>query len=368
MDSLRSLQELTATCAAEALGCTVQHLRFLIRQGRIEAVKHGRDWVIESDSLKAFKAERDEAARNEAGVANEQMRLFGDAEFEGIVNVASVPQRSPFRYPGGKTWLVPVVRHWLKSQHRSPTRLVEPFAGGGITGLTAAFEGIVQESTLVELDPEVAAVWKVMLSKRCEQLCERILRFLCSEQHVRSALSTPPRSELDRAFLAILRNRVSRGGILAPGAGLVKNGEAGKGIASRWYPETLVKRMRDIYQQRAKIRFIEADGLEFLEGRRSDQDCAFFIDPPYPVAGRRLYTHFSVDHRRLFEIISALAGPFLATYDHNAEIASLAAEFGFQTQLIPMKNTHHAKKFELLISRDLSWLAAADSEPLPAAS
>jgi DNA adenine methylase len=27
-----------------------------------------------------------------------------------IVNVASVPQRSPFRYPGGKTWLVPIVR------------------------------------------------------------------------------------------------------------------------------------------------------------------------------------------------------------------------------------------------------------------
>lgn len=29
------------------------------------------------------------------------------------VNVASVPQRSPFRYPGGKTWLVPYVRDWL---------------------------------------------------------------------------------------------------------------------------------------------------------------------------------------------------------------------------------------------------------------
>ena len=26
-----------------------------------------------------------------------------------VVNVASVKQRSPFRYPGGKTWLVPEV-------------------------------------------------------------------------------------------------------------------------------------------------------------------------------------------------------------------------------------------------------------------
>ncbi|MBN2594284.1 MAG: hypothetical protein JXA81_12320, partial [Sedimentisphaerales bacterium] len=32
-----------------------------------------------------------------------------------VVNVASVPLRSPFRYPGGKTWLVPYVRQWLSS-------------------------------------------------------------------------------------------------------------------------------------------------------------------------------------------------------------------------------------------------------------
>ena len=32
-----------------------------------------------------------------------------------VVNVASVPQRSPFRYPGGNTWLVPYVRLWLSS-------------------------------------------------------------------------------------------------------------------------------------------------------------------------------------------------------------------------------------------------------------
>ena len=29
---------------------------------------------------------------------------------KSVINVASVPHRSPFRYPGGKTWLVPHVR------------------------------------------------------------------------------------------------------------------------------------------------------------------------------------------------------------------------------------------------------------------
>ncbi len=44
-----------------------------------------------------------------------QLSIFGTKEPGHIVNVASVPQRSPFRYPGGKTWLVPRIRQWLKS-------------------------------------------------------------------------------------------------------------------------------------------------------------------------------------------------------------------------------------------------------------
>ncbi len=31
-----------------------------------------------------------------------------------VVNVATVPHRSPFRYPGGKTWLVPRVPDLLR--------------------------------------------------------------------------------------------------------------------------------------------------------------------------------------------------------------------------------------------------------------
>jgi hypothetical protein len=46
---------------------------------------------------------------------------------EKIVNVASVPHRSPFRYPGGKTWLVPRVRRWLLSPPKRPNEFIELF-------------------------------------------------------------------------------------------------------------------------------------------------------------------------------------------------------------------------------------------------
>jgi DNA adenine methylase len=45
----------------------------------------------------------------------EQLILFEQGSYSKntVVNVASVAQRSPFRYPGGKTWLIPTVRKWL---------------------------------------------------------------------------------------------------------------------------------------------------------------------------------------------------------------------------------------------------------------
>ena len=81
----------------------------------------------------------------------------------GIVNIASVPHRSPFRYPGGKTWLVPRVRQWLASTPR-PQELIEPFAGGAIVGLSVLFENLVDQLLLVELDEDVAAVWSIVLN------------------------------------------------------------------------------------------------------------------------------------------------------------------------------------------------------------
>src|SRR5476651_116916 len=91
------------------------------------------------------------------------------------VNVSSVPQRSPFRYPGGKTWFVPLFRRWIMSLSTQPRTLVEPFAGGGIIGLTAAFEKLTEKVVLVERDDQIAAVWETILRGDAEWLAKRII-------------------------------------------------------------------------------------------------------------------------------------------------------------------------------------------------
>src|SRR5207248_1811413 len=127
------------------------------------------------------------------------------------VNVASVPQRSPFRYPGGKTWLVPYIREWLRSQRSPPSRLIEPFAGGGIVSLTAAFERLAKHVIFAELDAGVAAVWRVILNGQAEWLAKQILGFDLTFENVRATLDQPAEDIREKAFQTIVRNRVQRG-------------------------------------------------------------------------------------------------------------------------------------------------------------
>jgi len=279
---------------------------------------------------------------------------------ERIVNVASVPQRSPFRYPGGKTWLIPIVRRWLKSHPEQPTELVEPFAGGGIVSLTVAFEKLAKSVTMVELDDQVSAVWETILNGGNRWLAERILNFEVTLEAVQSELARTDVSSKEKAFQTILRNRMNHGGILAPGSGLLKYGENGKGIKSRWYPETLYKRLLSIAEVKDRIDFIQGDGLEIMRLKNQSKTIVFFIDPPYTAAGKkagaRLYAHNQLDHEELFRIAGSLKGDFLMTYDNAEGVSEMARNHGFDTKEVAMKNTHHAKMTELLIGPNLDWL------------
>ena len=286
-----------------------------------------------------------------------QLKLFDIELPKKPVNVASVVQRSPFRYPGGKTWFVPYARQWLK-QFDAQIEYIEPFAGGGIVGLTCAFENLAKTVLLVEKDEDVAAVWQTMLGNHGNWLAEKVLSFELTPNNVAKELSKPAKSLRQRAFVTFLKNRLHHGGILADGAGLIKNGENGKGLRSRWYPRTLHNRIKDIIEIKDNIKFHAGDGIKVIEENLPRTDVIFFVDPPYTKASRRLYKYYELDHDCLFNLLSRTKGDFLLTYDEAYEIEQLANRYNFEVEKVLMKTTLHYQKFELVIGRDLKWLRA----------
>lgn len=274
------------------------------------------------------------------------------------VNVASVPQRSPLRYPGGKTWLIPHIRAWLEETR--PDILIEPFAGGATASLTAVMDDRTRRRrcVMIEIDPDVAAFWRAALHKdNGPALVRRVRGFKPTREEIcKLERRRPAADDLDRAFRALVRNRTRNSGIMAPGASLIRRGENGKGVASRWYPETLAARLNAVAACADRIDFREGDGLRLLAPllREHGPRAAAFVDPPYTAggkrAGARLYRHNEINHERLFRILADARANFLMTYDRAPEILDLVAKYGFHAVEIRMKNAHHDRIAELAIA------------------
>ena len=269
------------------------------------------------------------------------------------VNVAQVPQRSLLRYPGGKTWLIPHIREWLT--RTKPKILIEPFAGGGIVSLTAIMESLVERVVMVEIDHDVAAFWHAALQDGAT-LAKKIRRFTPTRERVRKLERQGACCVTDHGFRTLILNRTRKAGILAPGASYNKHGENGKGIRSRWYPDTLATRLEAIEKYAEKITFCEADGMKILDPLLHGwgHTAAVFLDPPYTAggkrAGARLYAHSEIDHGQLFKLLARRHTNFLMTYDCAPEIIELIEQHGFHAASVQMKNAHHNHQSELVIT------------------
>jgi DNA adenine methylase len=279
--------------------------------------------------------------------------IFGNKQTE-IVNVAKVKQLSPFRYPGGKTWLVPFFLEWLQSLSYKPKYLVEPFAGGGIISLSAAYYRLIDKCIMVEKDEDVASVWKTILYGDWRWLADQIQSINLTTENVKEIINAPVNKCEEMAFRTIVRNRVYHGGIMANGAGLLKYGENGKGILSRWYPDTLAKRIETIVSIKERLEFFEGDAFDYIPRYKDDEKACFFVDPPYTAskkkAGRRLYRYSEIDHELLFSMLKGIKGKFMLTYDCDETVISLAEKYDFNCREMPMTGTHNSIRRELIIS------------------
>ena len=151
------------------------------------------------------------------------------------------------------------------------------------------------------------------------------------------------------AAAALLRSRFAWGGVQHSSAGLTSNA----GLANRWRPDTLLRRMARIRQERRRFSVVQGDAIDAIREYGHLDDAFMFVDPPYSCGdaapGRLLYDCHVLDHDALLGAVAAAQGMAVVTYDLTEDTLALAARHGLNARSIPMRDGRHRQREELLM-------------------
>lgn len=260
---------------------------------------------------------------------------------------------SPLRYPGGKSWITPLLSPLLR---RHPplsraTALTEVFAGGASVScreLSCRRDIWVH---LNELDNDVLAFWQTVFGSQGRALSETVRGITHPHEHLRAVVHTRE----EQALQTLIRNRLNYGGLLQ-GAG---RSRLIGGLAPRWYPRTLADRIGALHDRRQQVDLTGEDALRLLPRLRHHEG-VIFVDPPYSVAptsaGHLLYRHAALDHEQLMSLCADLQGPWVMTHEDHPLIRDLARHHQLDVRRLQMHSNAGVGRSELVIGRDLGWL------------
>jgi len=244
---------------------------------------------------------------------------------------------SILRYPGSKRWCLNHAERFISG--RRVELLLEPFAGGASVGLSLLSARAVDHLLLVEKDQRVIAFWRAVLND--PTFADRIARFNPTRANVENILQ----GERD-GFWLLVKSRCSYRGIL--------QGGLPRDVSARWCVDTVTSNIRRVYALRDRITVVHGDGVQTLYQYRNERAVFAFVDPPYSTThhcpGRKLYQHFQLNHRFLFQVLRAWRpASFLLTYNNARLIRRLARQHCFQFKRVAMRTGANLRKKELLI-------------------
>lgn len=242
---------------------------------------------------------------------------------------------SPLRYPGGKARMAPFLGEMFAAQvsMMDVEVWIEPFAGGGGAGLTLLDADAVGEVWLTEKNPAIAALWRTLLSEpgrlaaRVECATPDLRLWERARETVASVQGGSEVGDHELGFAALVLNRCSRSGIVAPRVGPI-GGRTQSGrwtVASRWNGPALADRIRHIGSLASRVRIDEGDGVNAiseLDESGIEDEVLVFADPPYLREGNRLYAHGMSpgDHQRLADALNACPARWMLTYDDEPSV------------------------------------------------
>jgi DNA adenine methylase len=262
---------------------------------------------------------------------------------------------TPFRYPGGKAFLADLLDERIRASDGLIETYAEPYAGGAGAAVELLARGTVQKIALNDFDRRVHAAWWAILHET-DALVERILNTPISMEswricHQIVAECSDETDLFELGFATYFLNRTNHSGVILGAGPIGGYGQNGKWLMeARYYPETMAKRIRWLGDRRHQISLTNADGLAFLKtfDEEERQATFFFIDPPYVMAGKRLYLDAMSDkkHRDLarFLMKDKTIPNWLVTYDHCQWVRD--AYSSARIEMLPVRYSLRNKRTE----------------------
>jgi D12 class N6 adenine-specific DNA methyltransferase len=233
---------------------------------------------------------------------------------------------------------------------------IEPYAGGAGAGIALLAENVVERITINDIDPAVYAFWTAA-TKHTEEMMRLVYDVPLSVEEWRRQREIYKSSDtsdvLTLGFSFFYLNRTNRSGILNGGVigGLAQTGKYK--IDARFNRKTLADRLERIGNLSNQISVLSLDGRTVVGQFASCPNVFMYIDPPYVVAGSKLYLNsFEVrDHEKLAETVEQVeSAKWIVTYDQSELISELYKKH-FQCELeLTYSAQKPGKAVELLIA------------------
>ncbi len=248
--------------------------------------------------------------------------------------------RSPLRYPGGKSNITPLIRFII--QKKTPDisdgfTYIEPFAGGAGVAVNLLLEGVVSNVVINDYDKAIYSFWRALKYETNALINLIKITPVTVEEWYRQRniyLTRNRKYSLELGFAAFFLNRTNRSGILNAGpiGGYEQDGTYL--IDARYNKDTLINRIQNIAIFKKNIFIYNKEIRNFISQIMPEyENNAFaYFDPPYYAKGKRLYKNFleHQDHAEIAKYINQnVPCDWILTYDNVPQIRNIYSQYQY---------------------------------------
>lgn len=279
--------------------------------------------------------------------------------------------RSPLRYPGGKSNITPLVKFIIQQKNIDVSdnfTYIEPFAGGAGVAVNLLLEGVVSNIVINDYDKAIYSFWRALKDDTAAliDLIEATPVTVEEWHHQRDIyLTFNHKYSLKLGFAAFFLNRTNRSGILNAGpiGGYEQSGTYQ--INARFNKDTLINRIQNIARYKKNIFLYNKEIRSFISQiiPKYGSDAFVYFDPPYFANGKRLYKNFLVheDHVEIAQYINqAVSCDWILTYDDAPQIREIYSKYDYIARKYSLNYSvaNKGKGTELIIFKSSNLLPA----------